>query len=253
MTATTPPPPSVSAPSRPPTLADVGPIGGQALVEGVMMRRAGAWGAAVRRLDGTIATTGQPLPDDNSGRPAHPVRAGPDRPVGVRQPRHPGHALGRQGAGHRRRQGLLQARPRHRLDRRGGARRLAARRGPGRHPQGPGHRRPVGLRPRRGPAAPRCARRLHGPALAQPRGEAHLRLPRGRAHDGARLRARHRPRARGDPPVRPSPPPLRHGLPADRGDRRPRGPRHDRRRLVGGARSPPASSGCRSWPASPTR
>ena len=35
---------------------DVGPIGGQALPEGVMMRREVNWAAAVRRLDGTIAT-----------------------------------------------------------------------------------------------------------------------------------------------------------------------------------------------------
>ena len=40
----------------------VGPIGGQALLEGVMMRRGASWGAAVRRLDGTIATTSRSLP-----------------------------------------------------------------------------------------------------------------------------------------------------------------------------------------------
>ena len=34
----------------------VGPIGGQALLEGVMMRRGASWGAAVRRTDGTIGT-----------------------------------------------------------------------------------------------------------------------------------------------------------------------------------------------------
>jgi uncharacterized protein YqhQ len=48
-------------PSTPTTPPDLGPIGGQALPEGVMMRRADAWGAAVRRLDGTIATTGHRL------------------------------------------------------------------------------------------------------------------------------------------------------------------------------------------------
>ncbi|MBI2709881.1 MAG: DUF1385 domain-containing protein [Actinobacteria bacterium] len=41
---------------------DVGPIGGQALIEGVMMRRGTCWGAAVRRLDGSIATTTRVLP-----------------------------------------------------------------------------------------------------------------------------------------------------------------------------------------------
>ncbi|MCU1452160.1 MAG: hypothetical protein JWN46_306, partial [Acidimicrobiales bacterium] len=40
----------------------VGPIGGQALLEGVMMRRGTCWGAAVRRADGTIATTHRQLP-----------------------------------------------------------------------------------------------------------------------------------------------------------------------------------------------
>ena len=41
----------------------VGPIGGQAFVEGVMMRRGTAWGAAVRRPDGTIVTTSRRLPE----------------------------------------------------------------------------------------------------------------------------------------------------------------------------------------------
>ncbi len=40
----------------------VGPIGGQALPEGVMMRRGQSWGAAVRRQDGTIGTTSRVLP-----------------------------------------------------------------------------------------------------------------------------------------------------------------------------------------------
>ena len=42
---------------------DAGPIGGQALLEGVMMRRGECWGAAVRRPDGTIATTCRELPE----------------------------------------------------------------------------------------------------------------------------------------------------------------------------------------------
>ena len=41
----------------------VGPIGGQALLEGVMMRRGQSWGAAVRRQDGTIGTTSRTLPE----------------------------------------------------------------------------------------------------------------------------------------------------------------------------------------------
>ena len=40
----------------------VGPIGGQALPEGVMMRRGQSWGGAVRRQDGTIGTTSRVLP-----------------------------------------------------------------------------------------------------------------------------------------------------------------------------------------------
>ncbi len=42
--------------------ASVGPIGGQALPEGVMMRRGQSWGAAVRRADGTIASVSKVLP-----------------------------------------------------------------------------------------------------------------------------------------------------------------------------------------------
>jgi uncharacterized protein YqhQ len=41
---------------------DLGPIGGQALIEGVMMRRGECWGAAVRQADGSITTTSRALP-----------------------------------------------------------------------------------------------------------------------------------------------------------------------------------------------
>lgn len=41
---------------------ELGPIGGQALIEGVMMRRGTAWGAAVRRRDGSIGITSRRLP-----------------------------------------------------------------------------------------------------------------------------------------------------------------------------------------------
>jgi uncharacterized protein YqhQ len=57
--------------------ADVGPIGGQALIEGVMMRRAGAWGAAVRRPDGSIVTTSAPLADEAAGARKIPFVRGP--------------------------------------------------------------------------------------------------------------------------------------------------------------------------------
>jgi uncharacterized protein YqhQ len=53
---------------------DVGPIGGQALVEGVMMRRGTAWGAAVRRQDGSIGTTSRQLPDPTGLRTLPLVR-----------------------------------------------------------------------------------------------------------------------------------------------------------------------------------
>jgi uncharacterized protein YqhQ len=39
------------------------PIGGQALIEGVMMRRGSRWGAAVRQPDGAIVTVSRTLPD----------------------------------------------------------------------------------------------------------------------------------------------------------------------------------------------
>jgi uncharacterized protein YqhQ len=45
----------------------LGPIGGQALLEGVMMRRPGSWGAAVRRQDGTIGTTSRTLSTNLDG------------------------------------------------------------------------------------------------------------------------------------------------------------------------------------------
>lgn len=61
-----------------PRLADdIGPIGGQALLEGVMMRRAGTWGAAVRRTDGTIVTTVATLPHDGEGVRRIPLVRGP--------------------------------------------------------------------------------------------------------------------------------------------------------------------------------
>ncbi len=72
-----PPHPSSSRPLAPALRTDVGPIGGQALIEGVMMRRAGAWGAAVRRSDGTIATTVTPLPHDGEGVRRIPLLRGP--------------------------------------------------------------------------------------------------------------------------------------------------------------------------------
>ncbi|HEY4378431.1 MAG TPA: DUF1385 domain-containing protein [Acidimicrobiales bacterium] len=51
-----------AAPTAEPIDTTVGPIGGQALLEGVMMRRGGGWGAAVRRTDGSITTTYRTLP-----------------------------------------------------------------------------------------------------------------------------------------------------------------------------------------------
>jgi uncharacterized protein YqhQ len=68
------PQPTAGAPRL---LDDVGPIGGQALIEGVMMRRAGAWGAAVRRSDGTIATTVTAIPNDGEGVRRIPLLRGP--------------------------------------------------------------------------------------------------------------------------------------------------------------------------------
>lgn len=56
---------------------DIGPIGGQALLEGVMMRRSGAWGAAVRQQDGSITTTAAPLPADGTGARGVPLLRGP--------------------------------------------------------------------------------------------------------------------------------------------------------------------------------
>ncbi len=73
MTKTAPP----TEKTAPALREDAGPIGGQALVEGVMMRRAGAWGAAVRRTDGSIATTVATLPHDGEGIRRIPLARGP--------------------------------------------------------------------------------------------------------------------------------------------------------------------------------
>jgi uncharacterized protein YqhQ len=54
----------------------VGPIGGQALLEGVMMRRGQSWGAAVRRQDGTIGTTSRTLPASLDGWRKYPLIRG---------------------------------------------------------------------------------------------------------------------------------------------------------------------------------
>ncbi len=54
----------------------VGPIGGQAMLEGVMMRRGQSWGAAVRRQDGTIATTSRTLPASLEGWRRYPLVRG---------------------------------------------------------------------------------------------------------------------------------------------------------------------------------
>lgn len=77
-TTVTQQPTSHSADAAAPQLVDdIGPIGGQALIEGVMMRRAGAWGAAVRRSDGTIGTTGAVIPEDGEGVRRIPFVRGP--------------------------------------------------------------------------------------------------------------------------------------------------------------------------------
>jgi uncharacterized protein YqhQ len=61
---TTAPQPTAAAPSESAGSGstDLGPIGGQALIDGVMMRRGERWGAAVRHPDGTITTTSRALP-----------------------------------------------------------------------------------------------------------------------------------------------------------------------------------------------
>lgn len=53
---------------------ELGPIGGQAMIEGVMMRRGTAWGAAVRCRDGSISTTGHQLPEMDGWRKLPLVR-----------------------------------------------------------------------------------------------------------------------------------------------------------------------------------
>ena len=52
------------------------PIGGQALIEGVMMRRGARWAAAVRQPDGTIVTTSHRLPAGLDGARRVPLVRG---------------------------------------------------------------------------------------------------------------------------------------------------------------------------------
>lgn len=66
------PPPAATEDLR--LAKDVGAIGGQALIEGVMMRRPEGWGAAVRRDDGTIATTYHAKPGPTGWRAMPLVR-----------------------------------------------------------------------------------------------------------------------------------------------------------------------------------
>ena len=54
--------PDQQSDTDPPILGPETPIGGQAVVEGVMMRGPRIWAVAARRPDSTIATTDHPVP-----------------------------------------------------------------------------------------------------------------------------------------------------------------------------------------------
>ena len=205
------------------------PIGGQALIEGVMMRRGSRWAAAVRQPDGTIVTTSHRLPAGLEGPRRVPLVRGVlalGESVGLGTRAMAWAARAREPEDDRR---LLQGRrrPLHRRRRGAGRRRV---RGGSRHRrQGGGDRRSLRLQPGGGAHQAVPAPRLPVGAVAGTGGAAGVRLPRRRAHDDPRLRARRAARARAHPDLRSPPPALRHELPADRGgrvDRRARGHRN---------------------------
>ena len=229
------------------------PIGGQALIEGVMMRRGDRWGAAVRQPDGTIVTTSRALPAGLDRARRVPARARGPRPRRVGRASAPGPWCGRPGPEPGGRRRLLQGRRRP-LDRRGRAswpsdcsacipaaspRRLGSKAGC--------------LQPGRGAHPARAAARLPLALVAVPGGAAGVRLPRRRAHDDPRLRARRAARTRRIRAFDRRHPRCGTELPADRGGRVDRRRTSSSARRAGRSWSRPGSSGCRSSRRCPTR
>ena len=196
--------------------------GGQAVVEGVMMRGAGFWAIAVRRPDGTIhvesheidsivlrvPAVGQAvLPRDHRARPV--ARDRHARVDGLREPIAGGRGAADPAAGRPVGRAGARAVRRHLHHRSDDAVRVVREpHGQRRHPH-PGGR---GRLPRGD---------LRGVPLADRQDEGHpprLRVPRCRAQDDRRLRTRRGARARVDRPVPQGARPVRHELPDHRDD-----------------------------------
>ena len=199
-------------------------VGGQAVLEGVMMRSPGTWAVTVRRSDGGLARVCRP---DLERRGAASLDAAPDHPrrrrarrvARDRLPRalglgdvrlDPARRGGRPGGGGRAHPRPDRVRVRHRD-------RVCAH-----HLQGlaRGHHglsadpldRPV--RGRRGRDPGELPDRLPGAHLARARPAPRLPVPRRRAQGDQRLRGRRRAHARARPVVLQDPRPLRDGVPA---------------------------------------
>ena len=232
-------------------------VGGQAVIEGVMMRGVDWWSLAVRRPDETIGLHHWPLV---SWMKRYPILKLPDparrrRAGRVARHRHPRpHHLGQRVAG-RGGAGAGQE-----GDRRHARHRLRLRHRPLLHRAAVPHRAhgalarrglPVldgrGLRARR--HLPRLPRRRHPDQGPAPR----VRVPRRRAHEHPRARARRGAHRRQRREVQDPAPALRHVVPAHRAgglDLRVRGRRPP---AVVPAHPQPGRSSSRSSPASATR
>ena len=173
-------------------------VGGQAVLEGVMMRSPSSWAVAVRKPDGEIAEVCQPitLADGEAADlpPAgHPRRDRARRVARDRLPRARDLGELRRAGGRRRRRGQDRAVPRaahlrvRDLDR---LRRDALQGRPGADHEP--HRVQVDgrVRDRRGPDPRRDLHPLPVADLAAPRPAPRLPVPRGRAQGDQRLRGR---------------------------------------------------------------
>ena len=200
------------------------PVGGQAVLEGVMMRGVSTWAVAVRNPDGQIEITSESLVPwarrhrlwrrARAARRRRPRRVVEDRLQGAGDIRQRP-ARGGRGGRARRDRGLGVGADDRPL---AGARDRPLLRHSGRPhqpDQGPA-RLGVALLAGRGGPANRDLHRLHRRDQPPARPSARLRVPRRRAQDDLLLRGRRRARPGPGKALLAPPPSLRHQLPADR-------------------------------------
>ena len=194
-------------------------VGGQAVVEGVMMRGTSTWAIAVRRPDGEIEVDVREVPCVGREVPRRPGRARRRRTRRIARPRLPrAHVVGeradaRRGAGLRAHDGL-DARGR------GGVLQRDLHPHPGARGQGPLAPVPRVVPGRRGHRAARTVHRLPARRRAPEGHQARVPVPRRRAQGHRRVRERRRAHARDRAAVLDRARALRNQLPADRDGRR---------------------------------